>query len=192
MATLLESTDENNLRRVNFIDSPDGTKYNDMIMTRLERKQVELKKLYEYKAAALRRNDLTWLWKNQSKMETLIKEIEELKNYAPTTLKKMLDDKNDKELTNRFYRCMLRISLLADVVNEACEDVRDLFKKELGVKDFSLRKEVEDMRALSAKIANFAIIPNGKAIEDCIVDDGDFVEACIKLADEHLSNKLKL
>lgn len=192
MAALLESTDENNLRRVNFIDSPDGTKYNDMTMTRLERKQAELKKLYEYKAAALRRNDLTWLWKNQSKMETLIKEIEELKNYAPTTLKKMLDDKNDEELTNRFYRCMLRISLLADVVNEACEDVRDLFKKELGVKDFSLRKEVEDMRALSAKIANFAIIPNGKAIEDCIVDDGNFVETCIKLADEHLRNKLKL
>lgn len=48
-------------------------------MTRLERKEAELKRLYEYKNAALRSNDLCWLTRNQEKIEALEKEVAEAK-----------------------------------------------------------------------------------------------------------------
>lgn len=160
-------------------------------MTRLERKQAELEKLYQYRQAAMRQNNLYWLQQNAAKIDALEKEIIEIKRYRPMTLKAMLDDKGE-ELKIRFYKGMLRISLLADVVNEACEQMRTMFIDELGVNDFSLRKEVEEMRNLSQHIASFAIVPNNEILEDCIVDDGDFVDECIKQADAHLERKLNM
>lgn len=44
-------------------------------MTRLERKQEQLNKLYQYRAAALRNNDIMWLQMNQKRIDDLEKEI---------------------------------------------------------------------------------------------------------------------
>lgn len=160
-------------------------------MTRLERKEAELQKLIEYRKVALERNDIMWLTRNQAKIDTLVKEVEECRKYAPTTLKALLDDKDD-DFKNRFYVGMLRISLLSDAVNEACAVVKEMFKYELGCNDFSLRKEVEEMNNLSARIASFAIIPNNDILEDVIVNDEKFVDACMRLATKHLTSKLKI
>lgn len=159
-------------------------------MTRLERKEAELKKLYEYRSAALDRNDIMWFARNQAKMDALVKEIEECKLCAPTKLKYLLDGK-DEDLKNQFYVGMLRISLLADAVNEACCCVKDLFKKEFGMADFSLLKEVGEMDKLSQRIASFAIVPNNDFLEDVIVNDEEFVDACMRLATEHIMSKHK-
>lgn len=160
-------------------------------MTRLERKQAELERMLERRADAMRRGDIYWLSSNQTKIEELSHEIQELKKYAPMTLKALIEDRPE-EFKNRFYKGMLRISLLADAVNEACEIMRDMFKKELNIDDFSLRKEVDEMRKLSQRIASFAIIPNNNILEDCIVDNEKFVDMCIKHADAHLKRKLKI
>lgn len=160
-------------------------------MTRLERKESELQKLIEYRKAALERNDIVWLTRNQAKIDALVKEVEDCKKYAPTTLKALLADK-DADFKNRFYVGMLRISLLSDAVNEACAVVKDMFKYELGCDDFSLRKEVDEMDKLSQRIASFAIIPNDHILEDVIVNDDKFVDCCMKLATKHLTSKLKI
>lgn len=51
-------------------------------MTRLERKEAELAKLNEYKFAAMRKNDLVWLTKNQKKIEELEKEIAKMEKLS--------------------------------------------------------------------------------------------------------------
>lgn len=160
-------------------------------MTRLERKESELHKLIEYRKVALERNDIMWLARNQAKIDALVKEIEECKRYAPTTLKQALASQDD-DFKNRFYVGMLRISLLADAVNAACAEVKQMFKNELGIKDFSLRKEVDEMDKLSQRIASFAIIPNDHILEDVIVNDDKFVDCCMKLATKHLTSRLKI
>lgn len=124
-------------------------------------------------------------------MDMLKKEVEECRKYAPMTLKHLLDGK-DSDFKNRFYVGMLRISLLADVVNEACAEMKQMFKYELGCNDFSLRKEVDEMDKLSQRIASFAIIPNDNILEDCIVNNEKFVDACMRLATKHLTSKLKI
>lgn len=48
-------------------------------MTRLEQKEAELEKLYQYRAAALRKNDLVWLSLNGQRIDALEKEIIELR-----------------------------------------------------------------------------------------------------------------
>lgn len=44
-------------------------------MTELERKEAKLKKLYDYRAAASRSNDVMWLRMNESEIDRLEKEI---------------------------------------------------------------------------------------------------------------------
>lgn len=160
-------------------------------MTRLERKEAELEKMYEYRAAAMRNNDFVWMSINQGKIDSLEKEIIEMRKRAPLMLKDLLDGK-DEDLKNRFYVGMLRISLLSDAVNEACAEVKEMFRRDLGCSDFSLRREVDEMDRLSQRIASFPIIPNDHILEDCIVNDGKFVDACMRLATKHITSKLKI
>lgn len=53
-------------------------------MTRLERKESELNKLYEYRAAASRNNDVMWLLKTNKRIDTLEKEIIEMRKNKNT------------------------------------------------------------------------------------------------------------
>lgn len=160
-------------------------------MTRLERKEAELNKLYEYRTAALRSNDVMWLSKNRQKIDTLEKEVIALRRNNVTSLQELLRGK-DEETKNRFYVGMLRISMLADVVNEACEEIGALMKSEFNVADFSLKNEVKDLSTMSRRIASFVCNTGSPILQDCIVDNDKFVDNCIKLATKHITSKLKI
>ena len=159
-------------------------------MTRLERKQEQLNKLYQYRAAAMQNNDIMWLQMNQRRIDELEKEIAEMRKYEPKKLSDFLKDKPE-DVKNDLYKALLRISLMADAVNEASFICKKKLK-DLGIKDFTLRKEVDELTELSRKIASFVIIPNQKVLEDFIVDNDTFVDMCMEHADAHLKRKLKL
>lgn len=160
-------------------------------MTRLERKEAELEKLYEYRTAARKQNNLYWLQKNQPKIEALEREIIEMRRHRTESLHDAFADK-DEDVKNRFYVALIRISMLSDAVYEACEEARDLMKKELNAVDFSLRSEVDELATLSRRMASFVCGTGSRLLEDCIVDDGKFVDCCMKLATKHITSKLKI
>lgn len=159
-------------------------------MTRLERKQEELDKLYGYRAAALRNNDIMWLQNNQRRIDALEKEIIEIRNHKPLMLKDILD-KEPEHVKNDIYKKFLKISIFADVVNNACFEVREALVR-LGIEDFSLRAEVEEMNKLSQKVASFVLLPGNRCLEDFIVENDEVVRGCNILADRYLNDKLKL
>lgn len=159
-------------------------------MTRLERKEAELEKLYQYRAAAIRQNNLYWLSMNAEKIDALEKEVIELKQNQSKTVFSVMADKGEKD-KDRVYKALLRIHLMADATNEACEVAKSILK-EYGVTDFSFRKKVDELCKLSQEIASITIRANNKDMEDFIVDDDTFVDMCMKHADAHIKRKLKL
>lgn len=159
-------------------------------MTRLERKQAELEKLYGYRAAAMKKNDLFWLSINQKKIEETEREIIELKKYEPMKLSEALADKGCAA-KNEVYKALLRISLLSDVVNNACVECRSVLRK-YGLDDFTFRRDVAEMVKLSQKIASIVLLPQNTILEDFIVDNDKVVDGCTAIADDYLNEKLKL
>lgn len=160
-------------------------------MTRLERKEKELQKLYAMRDLGRSVNDLYLSNVDRDKIARLEKEIAEMKKSRTTSLKDILEEKGE-DVKNRFYIGMIRISMLSDAVNEACEEVRTMMKGELNVVDFSLRKEVDELTKLSRKIASFVCGTGSPILEDCIVDDDKFVDCCMRLATKHITSKLKI
>ena len=167
-------------------------------MTRLERKEKELNDFYELRAAALRTNNLWWLSQNKHKIDALEKEVIALRNHAKDTdekrvysLTQILDTK-PAETRAAFYVAMFRISMLADTVNEACEAVNQMMKDEFNAIDFTLKKEVNELTTLSRRIASFAIRTGAPTLENCIIDNEKFVDACMRLATKHITSKLKI
>lgn len=159
-------------------------------MTRLERKEAELNKLYEYRAYALKQNNIVWLQLNQDKIDALEKEIIEMRKYEPRKLSEVLADR-DESIKNNIYKSLLRISLLADAVNAATFQCREILKT-YGLNDFSFRQKIDEMMKLSQNIASVPLACKSMLMEDFIVDNDKFVDMCIKHADAHLKRKLKL
>lgn len=159
-------------------------------MTRLERKETELERLYEYRAAAMRSNDILWLSANQKKIDALEKEIIECRRHEHQTVFDVLSDK-DECVKNGVYKALLTISLMADACNEACETARELLAKH-GVTEFSFQSKVKELCRLSREIASVTVHTGSKVMEDFIVDDGTFVDMCMKHANAHLKRKLRL
>lgn len=159
-------------------------------MTRLERKEEELKKLYEYRAAALRRNDGYWLCKNQKKIDDLEKEVIECRRHAPMKLSDALKEYGD-DVKNDIYKRLLRISLLSDVVTQACLDCKCALRK-VGLDDFSFRADVDEIDRLSKRIANIVLVTGNATLEDFIVDNEDVIDRCYAEADRYLNKKLNL
>lgn len=159
-------------------------------MTKEERINGELEKLYNYRREAMARNDFAWLLKNDAKIKEKEKELEECKKYRPMKLKEVLDGKSEAT-KNEVYRSLLKISLAADFVNDCAEEVKTLMKN-LGFNDFTLRTETAELCKLSQKIASFVIIPNQRVLTDMLVDDDRFIGLCHAAADEHLKNTLDL
>lgn len=159
-------------------------------MTRLERKEAELEKLYQYRQEAMRQNNFYWLHKNQGRIDELSKDVEELKKIESATVFSVLSDK-DKMVKNGVYKALLRISLMADACNEACEVAKSLLK-EHGITDFSFRHKIDELCKLSSEIAGVTLKTKNKTMEDFIVDNETFVDMCMKHADAHLKRKLKL
>lgn len=161
-----------------------------LAMTRLERKQTELQKLYEYRQAALKRNDLMWLTMNQNKIEALEKEIAEIKKYGAVLLRDALKA-HGEDVKNLVYKHLLKITLAADYLNECTEQTKTALKK-LGIDDFSLRYDVESLCKGSHKLADLVILPNQDLLTDMIVDNAEFIDTCDAAADKHLKDKLNL
>lgn len=159
-------------------------------MTRLERKELELDKLYGYRSAAIRNNDLIWLSANQKKIDELEKEIIEMKKYEPMKLSEALNEYGT-EAKNEVYRHLLRVSLLSDVVTEALMECRKCLDK-YGLREYTYRHDVAEMDRLSKKIANIVLIAGNYALEDFIVDNGEMMDVCLDAADKHIREKLRL
>lgn len=159
-------------------------------MTRLERKEAELNKLYEFRKVALERNDIMWLHRNQHKISEIENEVEGMKRHQSATVFSVLSDK-DEMVKNGVYKALLRISLMADACNEACEEAFSLLKQ-YGITDFSFRSKVKELCKLSQDIASVTIRTQNKMMEDFIVDNDTFVDMCMKHADAHLKRKLKI
>ena len=138
-------------------------------MTRLERKEAELEKLYQYRQLAMQNNDFMWMQRNQEKIISLEKEIEELRNNESATVFSVLSDK-DKMVKAGVYKALLRISLLADATNEACEIAKSLLK-EHGITDFAFRHKVDEMCKLSSEIAAVTLRSKNESMADFIVDN---------------------
>lgn len=159
-------------------------------MTLLERKQAQLEKLYQYRAAAMRHNDFLWLNKNQGKINEIEKEIIDLKKRQSVTVFDVLSDK-DEMVKDEVYKSLLAISLMADACNEACEVAKSKLA-EYGVTSFSFKQKVDELCALSQEIASITLASKNKMLEDFIVDNDTFVDMCMKHAHAHIKRKLKL
>lgn len=160
-------------------------------MTRLERKTAELDKLYEYRAAAMRKNDFLWMQRNQEKIDALEKEIIEMRRNEHQTVFSVLSDK-DECVKNGVYKALLTISLMADATNEACEVAKSKLL-EHGVTSFSFQEKVKELCRLSQEIASVTLAnPDNELMKDFIVNDETFVDMCMKHANAHLKRKLGL
>lgn len=159
-------------------------------MTRLERKEQELAKLYEYRQLAMAQNNFYGLQKSQEKIDALNKEIEDARRYNAMRLSDVMKDKSE-EVKNDIYKHLLKISLAADFVNECCEQTKEAMRS-VGLNDFTLRSEVDELCKLTQKIASFVIIPNQNVLTDMITDNSEFIDACDVAADKHLKEKLNL
>ena len=150
----------------------------------------ELEKLYEYRRQALKRNDLMWMVRNNAKINKKDKEIEEAKKYAPMKLLDILNDKGE-DVKNKVYKALLKISLAADFVNDCAVETKEVMK-ELGLNDFTLRADAEELCKLSQKIASFVIIPKQQILTDMMVENEKFISRCHQAADTHLKRTLNL
>ena len=135
-------------------------------------------------------NDFYWLQMNENKIKSLESEVEELRDSQSATVFSVLSDK-DEMVKDGVYKALLRISLMADATNEACEIAKSLLK-EHGIVDFSFRAKVDELCRLSSEIAGVTLRAKNKMMEDFIVDNEKFVDMCMKHADAHLKRKLKL
>ena len=149
-----------------------------------------MQKLYEYRAAATRSNDVMWLNINERRISELEREIIEMRRQQSSTVFQVLSDK-DEMTRNGVYKALLRISLLADACNEACCQAYDLLKQH-GINGFSFQDKVKELKDKSRHIANVTLRSNNRTMEDFIVDNETFVDMCIKHADAHIKRKLKI
>lgn len=159
-------------------------------MTRLERKESELNKLYEYRALAMRKNDILWLHRNQSKIDELEKEIIEMRKNEAATVFSVLKNK-DEMIKNEVYKSLLRISLMADACNEACEIAKERLAA-VGIASFAFQEKVNELCRVSQEIASVTIRSKNELMIDFLTENDDFLEKCMANADEYLKAKLDL
>ena len=130
------------------------------------------------------------MYKIQEKINKKDKEIEEAKKYAPMKLLNVLNGKGEN-VKNRVYKALLKISLAADFVNDCAVETKEVMK-ELGLNDFTLRADAEELCKLSQKIASFVIIPKQQVLTDMMVENEKFISRCHQAADTHLKRTLNL
>lgn len=159
-------------------------------MTKLERLEAERDKMIMWRNEAMKTNDLLNLYRIQDKIAKKEKEIEEARKYAPVRLLDVLNDKG-QDVKDRVYKALIKISLAADFVNDCAEEAKTVLK-EIGLKDFTLRAEAEELCKLSQKIASFVIFPGQKILTDMMVNNDTYIEQCHRHADAHLKRTLKL
>ena len=155
-------------------------------MTKLERLQAERDKLIMWRNEAMKNNNLMNMYKIQEKINKKDEEIEEAKKYAPMKLLDILNGKGEN-VKNRVYKALLKISLAADFVNDCAVETNEVMKA-LGLNDFTLRADAEELCKLSQKIASFVIIPKQQVLTDMMVENEKFISRCHQAADTHLKS----
>lgn len=158
-------------------------------MTRLERKQAELEKLYRCRAAAMCRNDFMWMEMNSAKIAKVEAEIEEMKQYEPRRLAELMVDFTPEE-KNVIFKALLRTSLVADLLVDAAFRAREALRKS-GLADSTYSGKVREIEKLAQELASIPI-GVGDVLSDFILDNDGFIERGIELADERLADILKL
>ena len=159
-------------------------------MTKLERLQAERDKLIMWRNEAMKNNNLMNMYKIQEKINKKDEEIEEAKKYAPMKLLDILNDKGD-DVKNKVDKALVKISLAAEFVNDCAVETKEVMK-ELGLNDFTLRADAEELCKLSQKIASFVIIPKQQVLTDMMVENEKFISRCHQAADTHLKRTLNL
>lgn len=158
-------------------------------MTRLERLQAERDKLIMWRNDAMKKNDFLNMTRANEKIAAKEKEIEKAKEYAPKRLLDILNGQGE-DVKNRVYKALIKISLAADFVNDCAFEAKTELKK-LGINDFTLRAEVEEMCKQSQKISSFVIFGQ-QILTDMMVNNEKYIEQCHRHADAHLKRTLKL
>lgn len=159
-------------------------------MTRLERKRDERDGLVIQRGEMMRRYDIIGAQRVQERIDAIDAEIREMEMYEPRSLADLLSDRGEC-VRNEIYKSLLRISLMADAMNEAAETAREILQG-YGIEDFAFRRKVKDCCRLSQEIASIPLMADSRLMQDFIVDNDTFVKMCMKHADAHLKRKLKL
>lgn len=159
-------------------------------MTRLERLQAERDRLIMWRNEAMKNNNFMNMTRANEKIAVKEKEIEEAKKYVPMRLLDILNGKGE-DVKNRVYKALIKISLAADFVNDCAEEAKSVLK-EIGINDFTLRADAEDLCKQSQKIASFVIFPGQRVLMDMMVNNDTYIEQCHRHADAHLKRTLKL
>lgn len=110
-------------------------------MTRIERLQAEVDKLYEYRRAAMEKGNLYWVEINDAKIKEKEAQLAEAKSYEKVTLHKALSE-HSEEMKNKVYKLMLKASLAADFLNDCAGELEEAMKQ-CDIVDFSFKKELE-------------------------------------------------
>lgn len=158
-------------------------------MTRLERKQAELEKLYRLRAAAMCRNDFMWMELNSAKISEIEAEIEEMRRYEPRRLSELMADFTPEE-KNAIFKALLRTSLVADLLVDTAFRAREALRKK-GLSDSTYSGKVKEIEKLAQDLASIPI-GAGDILSEFILDNESFIERGIELADERLADILKL
>lgn len=159
-------------------------------MTRIERLQAEVDKLYEYRRAAMEKGNFYWVEINNAKIKEKEAQLAEAKSYGKMTLHKALSEYSE-EMKNKVYKLMLKASLAADFLNDCAGELEEAMK-ECGIVDFSFKKELAEIGRLSAKISSFVCLPSQEHLTDMMVYDDEFIATCNAAADKHLKETLNL
>jgi hypothetical protein len=159
-------------------------------MTKLERLTTQLEKLRVLRSQSLQRNDFVNMYKCSEKIKEVEAEIKAAKEYEPRLLSTALE-KQGNDVKNRIYKAMLKCSLAADFLNDCSFEARSEIKA-VGLNDFHFRVDLDNLVALSQKIASMVMLPNQNALADMMTDDDEFINACHEAANKRLKETINL
>jgi hypothetical protein len=156
-------------------------------MTRLERLRQQQAKLKELRAQCMQRNDIYNVLKFENRLKELDEEIAEAEQYEPRRLGELLSD--DQAVRDGVYKRLLRINLLADILNDACVDCLENLKQN-GIQDFHFRTDVVAIRKLTDGIAKIPVFDVNNPLSKAILDDSELVDDCTARVDAYIKEKL--
>lgn len=159
-------------------------------MGKIERLESQLEKLINLRKDSMRRNDFYNMSKATEKIKEVEAEIKQLKELEPVKLSEALAPYGE-DVKNRIYKVLLECSLVADLLNDCSESVKDELKK-VGLSDFHFRNDLIELCRISQKIASLVIIPGQQTLTDMLTDNAEYIDGCHALADKHLKERLHL
>lgn len=159
-------------------------------MTRIERFQEQLRKVYDMRRDAILRNDFITMSRCEVKAKELEKQLQEAKMHVPVTLKNLLDSQGE-DAKSAVYKSLIKCSLAADFLNDCAEAAKSELRK-VGANDFVFHRDIDQLCQISKKVASLVIFDGQQVLTDMMVDNDEFIDSCHQAADKHLNETLKL